>query len=260
MVLVEELAEDEAVTANEWGRVKNVEEETKENSMPTPSQPALSKGFLQKEHEPLYPKEGSAEGKVSADTHKAHDENKMNEKLNDGMNRGAVDNNGHERPAWYTKEWPKDCQYNSPGCVLEDLQTSAHSSEMIKEMTRKSNRWTEVMAPGLTSMRMSFMSVCDDDIRDLIAHLKGNEAVTELDLSHNQIKDKGIQDLVGCLANGGAPNLKELRCYKNEFGELGTTMLTKGLSVFRKKLTIIHQEPTIPKFDRPAPAAPSEMD
>lgn len=30
------------------------------------------------------------------------------EDLNAGMNRGAKENNGLERPPWYTKEWPKD--------------------------------------------------------------------------------------------------------------------------------------------------------
>ena len=40
--------------------------------------------------------------------YQAHAEHKMNEDLNAGMNRGAADNNGVERPPWYTKEWPKD--------------------------------------------------------------------------------------------------------------------------------------------------------
>ena len=32
--------------------------------------------------------------------------------LNAGMNRGASENNGIERPPWYTKEWPKDGNFS----------------------------------------------------------------------------------------------------------------------------------------------------
>lgn len=82
--------------------------------------------------------------------------------LTAGMNRGATENNGIERPPWYTKEWPKetfsgdpfatlilvddssaknppinrlppeDCQYNSPGCTLEEMETSNHKSDWLQ--------------------------------------------------------------------------------------------------------------------------------
>merc|ERR1719324_2077153 len=105
-------------------------------------------------------------------------------------------------------------------------------------------RWDEATAKGLTSMRLSFMSLCDEDIVDLVKLLKGNEDIKEIDLSHNSIKDAGVQTLVGALANGAAPNLRELRLYNNEFGELGQTMLTQGLPVFRKKLEVQWKEPS----------------
>ncbi|CAE7514757.1 unnamed protein product [Symbiodinium microadriaticum] len=79
---------------------------------------------------------------------KAHTEHKLNQDLNAGMNRGAAENNGIERPPWYTKEWPKDCQYNSPGCTLDDMETSAHKSDIHKDMVRASARWHDALAPG----------------------------------------------------------------------------------------------------------------
>lgn len=93
-------------------------------------------------------------------------------------------------------------------------------------------------------MRLSFMSLTDEDLAELLPLMKGNKDLVELDLSHNNIKDAGVQALVGALANGAAPNLRELRLYSNEFGELGQTMLTQGLPVFRKKLEVQWKEPS----------------
>lgn len=251
MVLVEELAEDE-VQAKEVVSEGGYACETKE----APKEPTLKRGFLDQAAESLYPPEGSPEGVVSAETHKAHNEHDMQKDLNAQMNRGATENNGLERPAWYTKEYPKDCQYNSPGCILDELDTSSHGSDLKKQMVR-GMRWEEATARGIASMRLSFMSMCDEDIDDLVKLLKGNTDVTELDLSHNSIKDRGVQTLVGSLANGAAPALRELRIYNNEFGELGQTMLTQGLPVFRKKLQLHWKEPSWAHLAQ-KPAAPTD--
>jgi len=238
MVLVEELTEE-------------VEEATEPSTEPMAKEPkepkseTLEKGFLDKAKEkPLYGPEGSPEGVVSPDTHKAHAEHKMNDDLNKGMNRGATDNNGVERPDWYTKEWPKDCQYNSPGCTLHEMDTSGHASAIHKDMVRGGIRWAEATAPGAATIRLTFMGLTDEDLAEVVQLLKGNDVVKELDLSHNHIKDTGVQNLVAALAGGAAPNLRELRLYSNEFGELGKMMLTQGLTVFRKKLEIVWEEPS----------------
>lgn len=259
--MVEEIESDEEVEVPVPKKEEPVEQE---KGYPKAKEPAMRKGFLDNisEAEPLYPPEGSPEGVVAPETHKAHNENKMNEDLQDQMNRGAKDNNGIEPPEWYTKEYPKGCQYNSPGCTLEPMEKSTHGSEMKKQMIR-GTRWEENTAAGLTAFRLSFMSIVDEDIDDLVKILKGNTDLTELDLSHNSIKDVGVQTLVGALANGAAPNLKELRLYSNEFGSLGETMLTKGLPVFRKKLTVHWKEPSWAHLGRetptttPAAAAPA---
>jgi len=243
MVFVEEVEEDEVPQPQAGKENKTSEAEGKTN---------MKKGFLQENSEPLYP-EGSPEGVVHPDTHKAHAEHKMNEDINKGMNKGAPDNNGIERPPWYTKEWPKDCQYNSPGCQLDPLETSGHASDIHKQMVR-GDRWAEAMAPGVKSMRLSFTQACDEDVADLVERLKGNSDVTEIDLSHNHIKDAGIQKLVGALAAGAAPNLKELKLYSNEFGDLGKVMLTQGLPVLRKKLEVQWEEPSWMKSARESKA------
>lgn len=231
MVLVEELADDEP-------EKQSAEETVK------PEKTKLKSGFLESAKEPLYGPEGSSEGKVAPETHKAHAEDKMNKDLNKSMNRGAEGNNGFERPAWYTKDWPKDCQYNSPGCALEELGRSDHESDLHRQHARSSERWTEAISPGVQALRLSFMQIKDEDIPQIIERFRNDAEVTELDLSHNQIRDVGVQALVAALASGGAPNLKELKLYANEFSSLGESMLTQGLPVFRKKLTVHWKEPS----------------
>lgn len=242
MVFLEEITEDEPAKFDE--QAKPV---------------AIKKGFLDEAKGSLYGPEGSSEGKVADETHKAHAEHHMNKDLHNQMNRGAHENNGFERPAWYTKEWPKDCQYNSPGCALHEMETSKHQSELHQGMVRDGPRWAEAMAAGVKSMRLGFTGMNDEDLREVAERLKGNEDVEELDVSHNHIKDAGVQVLVAALAGGAAPKLRELRIYSNEFGDLGKTMLTQGLPVFRKRLEIHWKEPSwshlAKKADEPAPAA-----
>merc|ERR1719229_78697 len=115
MVVFEEILEEE-------------EDQTEKPNHETAKTCKLKKGFLEQNTESLYPPEGSPEGHVSSETHKAHAENKLNQDMNKSMNRGAENNNGIERPSWYTKEWPKDCQYNAPGCSLHDMETSGYTS------------------------------------------------------------------------------------------------------------------------------------
>merc|ERR1712039_589740 len=98
-------------------------------------------------------------------------------------------------------------------------------------------------APGQKAIRLSFASLTDEDLPEVIDRIRKDEDVKELDLAHNHIKDAGIQALVAALSAGAAPNLAELKVYSNEFGDLGKTMLTQGLPVFRKKLDIRWEEP-----------------
>lgn len=236
MVLIEEIVDEPEEVPKENKPPAKANENAKADAV------TMKKGFLDKA-EPLYPPEGSPEGIVAADTHKAHTEHKLNQDMQKGMNRGAENNNGHGRPEWYTKEWPKDCQYNAPGCNLNEMEASRHPTDLHRDMVR-GERWKEALAPGAKSIRLNFSQATDEDLAEVIEHLKGNTDVTELDVSHNHIKDAGVQRLVGALASGAAPNLKELRIYNNEFTHLGEVMLTQGLPVLRKKLEIVWEEPS----------------
>ena len=63
----------------------------------------------------------------------------------------------------------------------------------------------------------------------------------ELDVSHNQIGDVGIQSLVAFVATGNLPNLQRLVLNNNPLGELGRCVLG-GLRVVRKALEVVTAE------------------
>merc|ERR1712217_368697 len=121
------------------------------------------------------------------------------------------------------------------------MDTSSHASEIHKQMARGA-RWDEAMTPGVKAIHLSFSSLTDEDVVALVDRIRNDKYVTEIALTHNHIKDLGIQTLVAALSAGAAPNLTELKVYSNEFGELGQTMLTQGLPVFRKKLEVHWKE------------------
>jgi hypothetical protein len=209
----------------------------------------LKKGFLDGA-ESLYPPEGSKQGEVSEDVKKSWMEQDTNKKLQDMTNgqqqpeasKGA----GPEcpPPPWYTPEWPKGCQYNNPGCMLYEMDASKHPSEMHEEMVRKTERWQKAMSGEEKEIRLSFASMVDDDLEVLLDAVRKSEVVKEIDLSHNDLRDIGVQKLVTCLADESSlPNLELVRLYNNAFTSLGQTMLTQGLSVFRPNLKLILEPP-----------------
>lgn len=255
MVLIEEVEDDDVAMTQQPETDKresagSVAEDTGPFAAPaSASAPVIKKGFLNDESKaPLYPPEGSPEGEVAPETHKAHMEHNLSNKLNANINPMEAAHGDLPKPDWYTPEWPKGCQYNSPGCVLALMETSEHQTQLHREMVTKHQRWQQALKGGEKTIRLSFLQLKDEDVKDLFASLKGNDVVEEMDLSHNEIMDVGIQTLVGALANGAAPNLKELRLYENKWGELGRTMLEGGLKVLRKKLVVHLEAPSLKMF------------
>jgi len=244
MVLVEEIIEDDQ-------KAEDLSDQAKASSDKT-QKTQIKKGFLNQAAEKgqeLYGPEGSSEGYVAPETHKAHAEHKMNDDLNKGMNRGA-DPEQWPKPEWYTPEFPKGCQYNSPGCQLYDMDQSGHPSDLHKGMVQNNDRWKAIYNHEAEQLRLAFLQVTDEDLVDVCEQLKKMDKLKELDMSYNKIKDTGIQTLVGAICKGAAPNLEELRIYKNEFTHLGEVMLTQGLQVFRKKLKIVVEEPDYSAYGR----------
>merc|ERR1712196_642227 len=117
-------------------------------------------------------------------------------------------------------------------------------TDMHKDLVRKTERWEKAIAGKEKEIRLSFSSMVDEDLEVLLDHVRESDVVRELDLSHNNIQDIGVQKLVTVLADAKAlPNLETLRIYKNCFTSLGETMVTQGLAVFRPKLKVVLEPP-----------------
>jgi len=257
MVLVEEIIEDDQ-QAEDLSDTAKASSDSDNKTKKT----QIKKGFLNDaadKGEELYPPEGSPEGHVAPETHKAHAEHKVNEDINKGMNRGAdpdkCESQGIPKPEWYTPEWPKGCQYNSPGCHLFDMEQSGHPTELHKGMVQNNDRFKAIYNTEAEELRLAFLQTTDEDLVEVCEQLKKMEKLKELDLSYNKLKDTGVQTLVAALCKGAAPNLVELRIYKNEFTNLGECMLTQGLQALRKKLKIVVQEPDYSGFGKKAESA-----
>lgn len=248
----EVVPEKKPVVADEGAAKKEEEEETPvsenvggEQETGTKAQNGVKweKGFLNDNNTPLYGPEGSSQGKVSAEQKKKWKEHEMNEKMNKKMGFGTEDSE-YPKPDWYTYDWPKGCQYNKPDCNMFPLEETRHPSDLHKEMNRNNARWKALMdGEAEAACRLSFIGINDEDLKELIQAIRNSEIVEELDLSHNNISDQGVQNLVGTLANGGFPKLKELKIYANKFTDLGTTMLSQGLRILRKSLTVHLEDP-----------------
>mmetsp|Transcript_56619 Transcript_56619/g.132867 ORF Transcript_56619/g.132867 Transcript_56619/m.132867 type:complete len:376 (+) Transcript_56619:59-1186(+) len=105
---------------------------------------------------------------------------------------------------------------------------------------------------------LSDRDIRDSDVDALCQGLRqAGSGLTSLDLSHNQLADAGVQKLVGALAAGTCPKLKELWIGANQFGDLGFEMLTNGLVKLRKDLKV-HAEVELKPATDAAAAPPDE--
>ena len=208
----------------------------------------MQKGFLNdKDRQTLYGPEGSGEVRLTEEQKRRMDENEMqhkaNKQMHDMMNRGG----GSEVAPWYNSNFPKGCQYNSPGCALEELKQSVHASPVHVKLVCDSQRWKEVVeCRGLTEVRLPYCSLKDSDLPMLFEKIieNHNDTLRVLDLSCNDLMDAGAQIIAVALSKPGAvPHLEELRIFSNKMGKLGETILLSGLSVFRKKLQVTLQTP-----------------
>jgi hypothetical protein len=147
-------------------------------------------------------------------------------------------------PPWYTADWPKNCQYNQPDCTLYEMDTSNHKTAMHKDMVRNTDRWKAALTGQEASIRLSFTSLTDEDVQILLEAIRHSETVTEIDLSHNDVADIGVQHLVAALCDPAVlPSLQTVRLYKNKLTALGESMVKEGLSAFRPKLKVLLEPP-----------------
>jgi len=205
----------------------------------------VKRGFLNADRPSLYP-EGSGECALTDAQKQKMAENEMqhkaNTKMEEMMNRGG----GGEVAPWYTPNFPKGCQYNSPGCLLESLAQSDHASETHRKILCESSRWKEALTlTGLREIRLTYCGVKDSDLTELCVTIREiHETLELLDLSCNDIMDSGAQSLAVALSNPRtAPLLREIRLNDNKIGPLGQAALKAGLGVMRKKLKLVLETP-----------------
>jgi hypothetical protein len=218
----------------------------------------MQKGFLaassnDKSGNSLYPESGSNELSYSKEQLRKMDENQAqfeaNKKLNSMLNNGSEE--GPQAP-WYAPEYPRRCQYNSPGCNFEPLASSApYSSDLHKKLMLESNpRWVEIQsASNLSKIPLAYAGLKDSDIDELFVFIQSrhSDTVVSLDLSNNDLNDLGLQKISMFLAAPAcAPNLEELIVYGNKFSkELGVDFLIeRGLKLLRKNLQVVTETPS----------------
>ena len=205
----------------------------------------MKTGFLESAN--LYP-QGSSEGSHTSDQQAKMKENEMNYKANqqmhDMMNRGGE---GPQAP-WYTPNFPKGCQYNSPGCSMDPIRSTSHASAVHQSLVTSSERWKELYerdACTISELRFCYTGLKDEDVGKLfeIAGSRHGDSMRLIDLAYNDICDAGAQAIAAKLANKEfMKGLVELRLYANKVGELGHACL-KGLMMIRKGLKVVLEEP-----------------
>merc|ERR1712166_621043 len=133
-----------------------------------------------------------------------------------------------EEEAAAAPEEPKDQVTQVPEQIRQQVQ---HTMEQMRldHLPQKFKQvdWTQARV-DLSCARLK-----DPEMAQIAAALAANHHITNLDLSHNEFSDIGVQQLVTALAMGGAIGMKELRIVSNSYGAMGQNMLA-GLGTMRK--------------------------
>jgi len=244
----ETIIEDTSLNQNNTDSASTVENKIETTNVSAPAtkdtneNKGLKKGFLE-DAEALYPN-GSEQGHVSEEQKKKWQEKEMNDKMNEKLGFGGPDSEC-EKPEWYTYDWPKGCQYNKPDCHLKPLSETKHASDLHKEVARRNDKWKNLVEDGNIEqeIRLCFTGINDEDLEIVLNKIRDSDIVKTLDLTHNNISDKGAQTLAGVLTNKGLPNLKDLKIHHNKLTEFGEIILSQGLKILRKDIVVELQDP-----------------
>jgi hypothetical protein len=124
---------------------------------------------------------------------------------------------------------------------VDDAASNKRAEDYVRELHRKTvgKKYYAYTAGGNTEAKVSLScsSINDEDLADVIKVLQQDDIVEELDLSFNDIKDSGLQQLCAALGSGAGPRLKKLRITHNQISDMAKRMLT-GLKFVRKTLEI----------------------
>mmetsp|Transcript_39571 Transcript_39571/g.48014 ORF Transcript_39571/g.48014 Transcript_39571/m.48014 type:complete len:312 (+) Transcript_39571:188-1123(+) len=118
-------------------------------------------------------------------------------------------------------------------------------AELPKDLRRqacpeKLKQFLETKGTGSdeTELHLSFCSILDDDLDEVLQVMENWKKLTYLDFSYNSLGDAGVQKIVAALCSQAiAPDLKTLKLGNNQFGIAGENVL-KGLSFLRKTLKV----------------------
>lgn len=115
--------------------------------------------------------------------------------------------------------------------VIKEVRTGA-TLLSAGEVAARCNDDPEALTLGDLGLRDADLDAVFEGLR------RGGSTLTALNLSNNAIGDAGIQRLAAELVKGTCPNLIDLWVGGNSFGDLGEQVLTGGLSILRKRLTV----------------------
>lgn len=259
MVVIEELDEiDDARVASGGSGVEADSEAANvaaADNREVKKKEGMKRGFLNDEsREAIYGPEGSSQGHVSEKQKQEWTKHEMDKDINKKTGFGAY-NSDHDKPHWFTSEWPSNCQYNNPSCDLRPLVTSKHESDLHQRIVQENDRWKKVIEQhaDLEEYCLSFVGVKDDDVRILLEKTGRSTSVRHVDLTFNHVQDAGLQLLAGKLGMNSWPKLERIRLYKNEWTGKGEEVI-RGLRFLRPKLMIEMDEPEYFKSKKTAAA------
>merc|ERR1711998_149393 len=93
---------------------------------------------------------------------------------------------------------------------MEQMRVDHLPSKLTAAIAALSDKSAESQRVNLSVSRIT-----DVEMKQIAEALQGNDVVTHLDLSHNEVGDLGVQALVTAMAMGAAKNLQELRLSSN---------------------------------------------
>ncbi|CAD7969230.1 unnamed protein product [Amoebophrya sp. A120] len=140
------------------------------------------------------------------------------------------------------------------GASTSSSSSTGPSTKMPAELA-ESKKCNGITATGVKQylkgnvLKLPKLGLGDTDMGSVLEVCKDSSYIQTLDLSHNEIADAGMQQLVAFLASpDNLPSLKTVRIDGNaEMTELGRCMVT-GLRMLRKKVEFVATEEEAAKF------------
>ena len=130
-----------------------------------------------------------------------------------------------EKVEWYNSAFPKECEYNDPGCDMRVLSVGSH--EDVDDQLRVHELVRSRIAASVDSMvDLSGIGITDTD---LVWMLKSLTTFQSIDFSRNRIGDAGIAVITKHLLR---VKVEKVDLSDNLFGVIGQSQLD-GVKIIR---------------------------